>query len=89
MTTRQAARYLNTTVETVTRHARTGLIPAFKVGREWRFRKADLEALVSAGGPHYEALVDQGLATAMKDAAAATRNRRGKPVEDFLRERGL
>ena len=44
MTTREAAAFLGTHVETVRRFARRGDIPSFKVGKDWRYRKAALQA---------------------------------------------
>ena len=39
---REAAQYLKAHVETVRRMARRGEIPAFKVGKDWRFHKKAL-----------------------------------------------
>ena len=39
---REAAEYLGAHVETVRRLARKGEIPAFKVGKDWRFRRRAL-----------------------------------------------
>ena len=39
LNTREAATYLNAHVETIRRMARRGDIPAFKVGKDWRFHK--------------------------------------------------
>lgn len=41
-TAREAAEFLGAHVETVRRLARKDQIPSFKVGKDWRFRKADL-----------------------------------------------
>lgn len=38
----QAAELLGAHVETIRRMARKGTIPAFKIGKDWRFRKASL-----------------------------------------------
>ncbi len=43
MNAREAAAFLGTHVETVRRLARTGCIPCFKVGKDWRFQKDALE----------------------------------------------
>ena len=40
---KQVGRYLGAHVETVRRMARKGEIPAFKVGKDWRFRKSTLD----------------------------------------------
>ena len=50
LTAREAAKYLKLHVETVKAKARQGLLPAAKIGREWRFRKPDLDAWLSNGG---------------------------------------
>lgn len=39
---KEAAEYLKAHVETVRRMARRGEIPAFKVGKDWRFHKEAL-----------------------------------------------
>jgi excisionase family DNA binding protein len=43
LTPNEAGLYLNLHVRTISRLAKKGLIPALKVGRRWRFRKAALE----------------------------------------------
>ena len=40
---KEAAEYLKAHVETVRRMARRGEIPAFKVGKDWRFQKEALK----------------------------------------------
>jgi excisionase family DNA binding protein len=42
LTAQQAAVLLNAHVETIRRMARRGGIPAFKIGKDWRFRKSAL-----------------------------------------------
>ena len=42
----QAASYLGVHVETLRQLARRNAIPSFKVGRDWRFRKAELQAWI-------------------------------------------
>jgi excisionase family DNA binding protein len=39
----EAGLYLNLHVRTISRLAKKGLIPALRVGRRWRFKKAALE----------------------------------------------
>jgi len=39
----EAGLYLNLHVRTIHRLAKNGLIPALKVGRRWRFKRATLE----------------------------------------------
>ncbi len=43
LTVEEIARRLNTTPNTVNRFIRTGLLPGYKVGREWRVEPADFE----------------------------------------------
>jgi excisionase family DNA binding protein len=50
MTVDQVADYLQVRPATVRKKARQGLLPGAKIGRDWRFRKADLDAWLSAGG---------------------------------------
>jgi excisionase family DNA binding protein len=40
--------WLQVTPRTVYRLIRTGELPAVRVGRQWRFRKADLESWLAA-----------------------------------------
>jgi excisionase family DNA binding protein len=42
----QAAEYLQFHPDKVYRLARSGELPASKIGKEWRIRKADIEALL-------------------------------------------
>ena len=44
MTVKECADYLQVHPSTVYRLLKRGTIPAFRVGSDWRFRKADLDA---------------------------------------------
>lgn len=44
MTTGEVANYLQLDIQTVSRMAQRGELPAVKVGREWRFKKEYLDA---------------------------------------------
>lgn len=70
MTAQEAATYLRVSLSTLRRRARAGDIPGAKVGRRWRFCKADLDRWLSEGGDRYEELVDQGLLEATEEALA-------------------
>ena len=87
MTAKQAAEFLQTSRETLIRQARAGLVPAAKLGREWRFRRADLDAWLAAGGNRYEALVEEGM-----DLEWAERRRTDNgvriPLSEALARRG-
>jgi excisionase family DNA binding protein len=45
----EAGLYLNLHVRTISRLAKKGLIPALKVGRRWRFKRATLDEWLSCG----------------------------------------
>ncbi|HEX3900268.1 MAG TPA: helix-turn-helix domain-containing protein [Mycobacteriales bacterium] len=48
LTAREAADYLRVSVKTLYRLVASGHVPGQKVGRGWRFRQVDLEALLRA-----------------------------------------
>lgn len=50
LTPEQAAEMLNLSAYTIREYARKGVMPAHKIGRTWRFSRADLEAWVLANG---------------------------------------
>ena len=56
LTSQEVAEYLRTSPDTVKRLARAGRLPGIKLGRAWRFRKADLDDLFA------EPMVDRALA---------------------------
>jgi len=89
MTTEQAAEYLQIGVVTLKKKAQTGRIPAAKVGRAWRFRKSEIDEWLHYGGEVYEQQLDEGLAIIVKERMAANKGRKGKPLEQFMAERGL
>ncbi len=75
MTSEDVADYLRTNVETIRRRARAGRLPAAKLGRNWRFRKADLDEWLATGGSEYEDLVEEGLAAVTEERKVAERRR--------------
>ena len=44
LNSREVALLLDMSPDTVNEHARKSLIPAFKQGRQWRFKRSDIEA---------------------------------------------
>jgi excisionase family DNA binding protein len=46
LTTEEVLAYLRTTPRTVYRLIRSGELPAVRIGRQWRFRRADLDQWV-------------------------------------------
>ena len=43
LTTDEVLGYLKTTPRTIYRLIRTGELPAIRIGRQWRFRRSDLD----------------------------------------------
>jgi excisionase family DNA binding protein len=89
MTSEEAAAYLRVGVDTLKRKARAGEVPAAKVGRRWRFRRAELDAWLGRGGDRYDLRVDEGLAAVVAERVADGGEEAGQPLEEFLQERGL
>lgn len=46
MTIREVAQYLRLTEKTTYRYAAEGIIPGFKVGGAWRFRRSQIESWI-------------------------------------------
>lgn len=89
MTSEEAAKYLRIGIVTLKKKAQTGRIPAAKVGRVWRFRKQEIDEWLKYGGELYEQQVDEGVALAMAERMAKDKGQKGKPLSEFLAERGL
>lgn len=51
LTTREVADLLRVASSTVIRWARTGFLPGIRAGRDWRFRRADVEQLLTPVTP--------------------------------------
>jgi excisionase family DNA binding protein len=51
LTTEEVLSYLNTTPRTIYRLIRSGELPAVRIGRQWRFRRSDLDAWVERQRP--------------------------------------
>lgn len=47
MTIREVAEYLRLNEKTTYRYAAEGQIPGFKIGGNWRFRRADIEGWIA------------------------------------------
>ncbi len=56
LTTEEVLEYLQVNLRTVYRLIKAGKIPAVRVGRQWRFRKRDIDAWLDSQRPH----VDRG-----------------------------
>src|SRR5262245_21283518 len=77
LTTEEVLEYLQVNLRTVYRLIKAGKIPAVRVGRQWRFRKRDIDAWLDSqrprGGPRQAA--PAATAAAARPAAGPTRNR--------------
>ena len=71
LTTEEVLEYLQVNLRTVYRLIKAGKIPAVRVGRQWRFRKRDIDAWLDAQRPRGE----------RGGAAAATTDRRPRIAE--------
>jgi excisionase family DNA binding protein len=67
LTTEEVLEYLQVNLRTVYRLIKAGKIPAVRVGRQWRFRKRDIDAWLDSQRPR------GGAARAAAPAAAAPR----------------
>lgn len=86
MTAQQAAEFLQTSRDTLIRKARAGQLPAAKFGREWRFRRADLDAWLAAGGDRCEMLVNRGMDLELEERKAVPANSQTRPLDEILAE---
>ena len=57
LTTEEVLEYLQVNLRTVYRLIKAGRIPAVRVGRQWRFRKGDIDAWLDTQRPHAAAAV--------------------------------
>ena len=72
LTTEEVLEYLQVNLRTVYRLIKAGKIPAVRVGRQWRFRKRDIDAWLDSQRPRGAARVTTvGPAPARPNAAAA------------------
>ncbi len=47
MTVREVAKYLRMKPVTIYKHAQEGRLPAFKVGKSWRFKKTTIDGWIA------------------------------------------
>src|SRR5881392_4025440 len=72
LTTEEVLEYLQVNLRTVYRLIKAGKIPAVRVGRQWRFRKRDIDAWLDSQRPR------GGGAPSGQRHDASTRARRGR-----------
>jgi len=76
LTTEEVLAYLQVNLRTVYRLIKAGKIPAVRVGRQWRFRKRDIDAWLDSQRPRGGAKAAAGTATAAPAAASRTATER-------------
>jgi excisionase family DNA binding protein len=89
LTTEEVLEYLQVNLRTVYRLIKAGKIPAVRVGRQWRFRKRDIDAWLDSqrprGGPRQAAAAP----SAVPKPAGGTVRRRVLVVDDEASIRDL
>jgi excisionase family DNA binding protein len=85
LTTEEVLEYLQVNLRTVYRLIKAGKIPAVRVGRQWRFRKRDIDAWLESQRPRQ----GRAGAPAPRAAAAATARPRVLVVDDEAAIRDL
>jgi len=60
LTTMEAAQYLRLSTDTIKRLSRSGQVAAAKVGRQWRWRRKDLDEFLAMGGTRVRWVRDDG-----------------------------
>src|ERR1700756_2303667 len=78
LTTEEVLEYLQVNLRTVYRLIKAGKIPAVRVGRQWRFRKRDIDGWLDSQRPRggaARAAATQAPAATPRPAAGATRPR--------------
>ena len=73
LTTEEVLEYLQVNLRTVYRLIKAGKIPAVRVGRQWRFRKRDIDAWLESQRPRQSR--GSGTASASRAAAVTVRPR--------------
>ena len=85
LTTEEVLDYLHVNLRTVYRLIKAGKIPAVRVGRQWRFRKRDIDAWLESQRPR----ATRGTATAARTPAPAAGRPRVLVVDDEATIRDL
>ena len=83
LTTEEVLEYLQVNLRTVYRLIKAGKIPAVRVGRQWRFRKRDIDAWLDSQRPRGGAR-QAPAATAPRPVSGATRPR-GRHSRQFAK----
>jgi excisionase family DNA binding protein len=89
LTTEEVLEYLQVNLRTVYRLIKAGKIPAVRVGRQWRFRKRDIDSWLDSQRPRGGAGRMAGPAAATPPPRAATERPRVLVVDDEASIRDL
>ena len=65
LTTDEVLAYLNLNLKTVYRLIKAGRLPAVRVGRQWRFRKSDIDRWLAEGRPPANAAESEARASVL------------------------
>ena len=75
LTTEEVLEYLQVNLRTVYRLIKAGKIPAVRVGRQWRFRKRDIDAWLDSQRPRGGSRPAPAASAPVRQASGATRPR--------------
>ncbi|HYE86067.1 MAG TPA: response regulator [Vicinamibacterales bacterium] len=75
LTTEEVLEYLQVNLRTVYRLIKAGKIPAVRVGRQWRFRKRDIDAWLDTQRPRGDRMSSTGSAVADRPQSRDGRSR--------------
>src|SRR5919108_3197587 len=79
LTTEEVLEYLQVNLRTVYRLIKAGKIPAVRVGRQWRFRKRDIDAWLDAQRPRGERAAAAAAGAAAVAVGERPMGRAGRP----------
>src|SRR3954462_13742611 len=89
LTTEDVLDYLQVNLRTVYRLIKAGKIPAVRVGRQWRFRKRDIDAWLDSQRPRGGAARPAAVSAPARPAAAGNARPRVLVVDDEASIRDL
>src|SRR6201993_643994 len=89
LTTEEVLEFLQVNLRTVYRLIKAGKIPAVRVGRQWRFRKRDIDAWLDSQRPRGGPTRSPAPMAAPRAASGAAARPRGLVVDDEASIRDL
>ena len=82
LTTEEVLEYLHVNLRTVYRLIKAGSIPAVRVGRQWRFRRSDLDAWLAGQQSRRSGAKEEEVASAAPESATSPTRPRILVVDD-------